>query len=123
MICPYCGNNAVLVGGKSIYPHRSDLYRKWFYLCQPCDAYVGCHPNKAPLGRLANRQLRIAKMQAHSVFDPLWKEGQMTRTQAYKWLSEKMKIPVNETHIGLFDIGQCLQVEQIVKDENARKRY
>ena len=114
--CPYCDNDAVFVKGSKIYPHRPDLYGKKFYLCSPCDAYVGCHSDGKPLGRLANRQLRKAKMQAHAVFDPLWKDGPLSRTEAYRWLSKAMGLHPDETHIGMFDVGQCLKVEQLVKE-------
>lgn len=115
LICPYCGNPSAVVRGNVIYPHRRDLWGKVFYQCAPCDAYVGTHRDGKPLGRLANRQLRIAKMQAHSVFDALWKDGTMTRSKAYAWLSKAMGLPADQTHIGMFDVGQCLRVEQLVK--------
>ena len=106
--CPYCGKEAKLVFGSTIYPHRKDLFGKRFYLCQPCDAYVGCHPDTAkPLGRLANAQLRKEKMKAHAAFDPLWRRGDMTRTEAYKWLAEELKIAPQNCHIGMFDVGMC----------------
>lgn len=41
--CDYCGNDAMLVSGRAIYPHRPDLFRLNFWQCAPCDAYVGCH--------------------------------------------------------------------------------
>lgn len=82
-----------------------------YYLCEPCDAYVGCHPHTvSPLGRLANAQLRGAKQWAHAVFDPMWQSKRMTRRDAYLWLSKQMGISVNECHIGLFDVDQCRSV-------------
>lgn len=111
MKCDYCGENAEKVSGKEIYPHRPDLFHKVFYRCEPCDAYVGCHPGgDNPLGRLANSELRAAKMRAHRWFDPIWRNGSMTRKEAYKSLSEHMGIPAAECHIGMFDIEQCKQV-------------
>lgn len=61
---------------------------KQFYLCAPCDAYVGCHQGttNAP-GRLANTELRAAKMAAHAAFDPLWQSGAKKRGAAYAWLA------------------------------------
>jgi len=59
IICNYCGNNAEMVSGDAIYPHRPDLYHRKFYRCQPCGAYVGCHEGTdKPLGRLANAELQ-----------------------------------------------------------------
>lgn len=109
--CPYCNASAFLVTGREIYPHRSDLYEKYYYRCKPCNAFVGCHPGtKRPLGRLANTDLRHAKMAAHAAFDPLWKQRAMTRRQAYAWLAETLDIPANQCHIGLFDLVLCARV-------------
>jgi len=116
VICPYCNSEAVLVTGAVIYPHRTDLYNKYFYRCEPCEAYVGCHLNtQVPLGRLANAELRKAKLEAHNAFDPLWKSRKLTRTAAYAWLAEKLGIKVADCHIGMFDIPTCLLVVQICK--------
>lgn len=123
--CPYCHADAVLVGGSAIYPHRPDLFHKYFWACWPCDAYVGCHPRghhgredgTHPLGRLANTDLRKAKQRAHEAFDPLWKGGNgMTRREAYKWLAARLGISFNNCHIGMFDEATCLAVELICKE-------
>lgn len=120
--CDYCGQPAQLVGGDAIYPHRPDLFRKKFWSCARCDAYVGCHPKAGkngrgglgdgtvPLGRLADRQLRRAKSSAHTLFDPIWKSGQMPRKKAYAWLAEKMGIATTDCHIGMFNVDQCNEV-------------
>lgn len=108
MICSYCNNEAELVSGDTIYPHRPDLHHLRFWQCAPCDAYVGCHKGtERPLGRLANTELRQAKMAAHAVFDPLWKSGPMTRNTAYQWLSDQLGIPRADCHIGMFDLDRC----------------
>jgi hypothetical protein len=86
------------------------------WACRPCDAWVGTHknsPEHKPLGRLANAELRKAKMAAHAVFDPLWKSGRMSRKEAYSMLSEKMSIPKDQAHIGMFDVDQCKAVVNI----------
>lgn len=115
VVCPYCGSGADLVSGQSVYPHRSDLFHKWFYMCSPCDARVGCHPkSKRPLGRLANSELRRWKMKAHAAFDPLWKSKKMSRKEAYSWLSDRLGIHPDETHIGMFDVEMCKKVIKAV---------
>jgi len=109
--CDYCGNQAKLVTGKVIYPHRPDLFKKQFYFCDECDAFVGCHegtPN--PLGRLANAELRKAKMSAHAAFDPLWKRYGKKRGSCYVWLAEQLDIPISSCHIGMFDVDTCKKV-------------
>ncbi|WP_218065758.1 zinc-finger-containing protein [Escherichia coli] len=114
-ICDYCGNKAALVTGRKIYPHRPDLYSLQFWHCEPCKAWVGCHKNSDahPLGRLANAELRLAKSAAHREFDPLWKSGGMTRKQAYQWLSKQLGIPVENCHIGMFDVATCQRVQAV----------
>lgn len=109
--CAYCNNPAEFVGGDVIYPHRPDLADKKFWRCEPCQAYVGCHKGtELPLGRLANAELRKAKMNAHAAFDPLWKEDGMDRSAAYTWLQEAMGLPEDECHIGMFDLDRCQEV-------------
>ena len=110
-ICPYCGDVSTLVKGDVVYPKHPHLHHKYFYLCSPCNAYVGCHPNTTvPLGRLANAELRRYKLLSHNAFDKLWKSGTYTRSNAYKLLGEKMGLVASECHIGMFTIQQCKQV-------------
>lgn len=115
--CLYCGEQAKLVKGSYIYPHRKDLAYLNFYSCKGTDekphdhAYVGTHKGTTvPLGRLADSTLRDAKQRAHRVFDRIWREGHMKRGEAYHWLSKVMKLHKNVTHIGMFTENQCEQV-------------
>ncbi len=113
-ICPYCGAASEFVGGDAIYPHRPDLAEKKFWRCAPCEAYVGCHKGTPePLGSLANAELRKVRTQAHAAFDPLW-DMQLTevgpvmkRKEAYAWLARELGIPVEECHIGMFNVELC----------------
>lgn len=123
VVCDYCGNEARMVGGLEIYPHRRDLAILKFYLCDPCDAYVGTHRNTnppQPLGRLANAELRKAKKAAHAAFDPLWRSGRMNRHQAYKHLAQLMELPPKDAHIGMFTIEQCHRVVALIQTEQAQ---
>ena len=114
VICDYCKQPARLVTGKELYPHRPDLFIKYFYVCRPCSAHVGCHNDSAsPLGRLANSELRRAKSLAHAAFDPLWKNGRMKRQQAYKWLAAQIGVEKSECHIGMFDVHVCHKVVSV----------
>lgn len=120
--CDYCGNQAELVTGEKIYPHRPDLYHKSFWYCDKghAPAYVGCHANSknnAPLGRLADGLLRRLKGRAHEAFDWLWQDNHMSRKDAYGWLAEKMGIPVAACHIGMFSPEQCRQCIDICMNE------
>lgn len=121
-LCPYCGNKSKLFHGDVLYFGRRDLHDKLFYVCVPCDAYVGCHAGTTkPLGRLANKALRKAKQQAHAVFDPMWQTKMQreslrkkdARGAAYKWLADQMGIERQQCHIGMFDEAQCQKVIEI----------
>ena len=117
--CPYCNNPTQYVDSKVVYKKSYGM----IYYCAPCYAWVGVHygTNKA-LGRLAKVNLREWKQKAHKYFDPLWQKKMeqgyskiKARHKAYAWLAEQMGLPIEETHIGMFDVEQCKQVVEICK--------
>jgi hypothetical protein len=122
-VCPYCGHFADLVTGKVIYPHRPDLANKRAYRCDPCDAHVGCHPGTiVPLGRLANAELRAAKMSVHEVFDKHWMPRRPRgkyRGQCYVRLAAEMGIDAKDCHIGHFTVEQCKQAVELINQWRA----
>ena len=116
VLCPYCGNPAALVTGNELYPHRPDLYYKRSWVCEPCDAYVGCHkmsnhPNgksgTTPLGSLAKRPLRELRTKCHKLFDPMWRSGRFSRGHAYKALAKRLNIKPQDCHFSWFNDEQC----------------
>ena len=115
MECPYCPGLATITTGKVIYPHSPDLFQKPFWRCGDCGAYVGCHPGTyTPLGSLANKETRQARLQAHAVFDARWKFGSnMTRKEAYTWLAAELGLHVDQCHIGMFDLATCKRVMKL----------
>jgi len=60
----------------------------------------------------SNKPTRDARKKAHSVFDKLWKTKE-ERTLVYKWLSEKLGIPIKDCHIKQFDIKTCNKVIEL----------
>lgn len=64
---------------------------------------------------LADRETLDARQAAHAAFDPIWKSGAMSRSAAYRWLSEQTGIPVKQCHMALMDRGQALRVVEICK--------
>ena len=111
--CNLCGSTVEFVCNAEIYGRA---YGRWPYawLCRACGAYVGTHPHTdRPLGLLADAATRTARKEAHAAFDPLWKEGALSRNQAYKWLAEQLGIAKERCHIGEFDVETCAQVVQL----------
>lgn len=116
VFCDYCGRRAEYVDSKVVYGKSYGM----IYLCRSCMAYVGVHKGtNKPLGRLANAELRHWKKRAHAAFDPVWQYGifRHRRNDAYAWLAQKMHLPVEQTHIGMFDVAQCRQVIDIINHE------
>lgn len=110
VICDYCHQPAHLRTGDQVHPHRPDLTYLFFWVCDKCDARVGCHknsPSHHPLGRLSSAKLRGWKSKAHLAFDRLWQSPSMSRTQAYQWLAEVMNKDIKEAHIGRFNVMEC----------------
>lgn len=107
-VCPYCKQRTEYVDSAVIYSGNS---YGMIYYCKPCDAYCGVHKgtDKA-LGRLANKELRHWKKEAHKHFDLLWKDGHMTRKEAYRRLGNYLLIPEQYCHIGMFSVFTCQAV-------------
>lgn len=113
-ICEVHKTKGILVGGEVVYPHRTDLFDKKFWICtiKTCNARCGEHAAKG--GFMAAKETRDARMAAHAAFDSLWKEGSSKRFRsrggAYQWLSEVMKMHQNDCHIGFMTAEKCRQV-------------
>ncbi len=115
-LCIECGGTAEIVGGETIYPHRPDLYDKRFWLCT-CGAYCGCHGvTTRPLGNPCGPETRRARMAAHAAFDPIWRRKEMGRREAYTWLSQRMGLEFERTHIGMFTKEQAHEVVRHCRD-------
>jgi len=125
-ICPYSNCETKLVSGDVIYAHivndipRPKFLDKMFYVCiRDPDHYVGTYnDNLRSLGRLADAELRRCKHQGIKIFDPMWKEKKVFKYQkvTYKWLGDKMEIPVEYTHFGMFTEDQCKAAIGFCKD-------
>jgi hypothetical protein len=112
MKCPYCGKTARFISSKNFYGKDFGMN---IYSCIPCDAYVGTHGDTTkPLGTMANHTLRELRKICHSTFDPYWKHEGMTRTEAYKWLQQRMDLPAEQAHIAMFDTTQCYKLIKII---------
>lgn len=117
-VCPYCKQETELVESTQVY---GGDYGTMMYVCWDCGAHVGCHKGTIEAkGRLANKDLRQLKKQAHEYFDELWKSKKMGRNQAYKWLSKQLSIPAEYTHIGMFGKETCRKVIELCKNQNQK---
>jgi len=117
VICSYCKKPAKLVTGKDLFPNYRGGDNKYYWHCKTCAAWIGCYDKsdfynqdgKTPMGTLARVELRSIRTELHKLFDILWKSDHMMRGEAYMWLAKKMKLTVDECHIGMFDYPQCCE--------------
>ncbi len=87
-----------LVSGSVIYPHRQDLFHLTFYRCPFCKQYIGCHPNSIrPLGCIPTQEMKKARIIIHSLIDPIWKSGKITRGKLYRLIANELGIKTYHT--------------------------
>jgi len=67
----------------------------------------------------ATKEVRDARKRAHAAFDPLWKDGDISRGTLYKQLASFMGLTNDRCHIGYFDEAQCDRVIEFVGEFNA----
>jgi hypothetical protein len=84
-----------MVSGNIVYPHSYKLAHKRFWQCVSCKNFVGCHENARqnklrPLGVIANKELKQARIRIHEAIDPLWREGKIKRGEIYAMLSKEL---------------------------------
>lgn len=119
--CPYCQGAVVLTENRAIY---GKPFGRWpyAYWCQPCDAYVGLHPNTiSPLGTLANARLRSLRKIHKAVFIALLDAGRFkSRGHAYSWLAKVLAIPNKDCHWGHFDEATCEAAGALCRGELER---
>jgi hypothetical protein len=115
-MCSHCNRVARFTNNQEVLQKP---YGAWPYiwLCDRCGAYVSCHPGtRRPKGTLADRKTRAARVRAHQVFDPFWRDGRQTRAEAYAWLAEKLGLTSAQAHIGRLTLAQCNQVIQLCEE-------
>ncbi len=110
--CPYCGGVAVLREASYVYGDNAES--KHLYVCQhypECNSYVSVHDGTLiPRGTLANGDLRHKRIEAHHIFDRIWKSGILTKKNAYRWIQDKFQMTEQQAHIGYFSEYMCDQL-------------
>lgn len=87
-ICPKCGNEAMTVG--SAFGPKHVCCDLWSYDGRP----------------LVNGATHRARIAAHDFFDLLWKEGHVSRTEAYALLAREMSMRRDECHFANMSYDQ-----------------
>lgn len=120
--CPHCGAAMILRPASEIY-HDAKSDRK-LYVCHnypACNTYVAAHPNTdKPMGVPANGDLRNLRIQAHRKFDLIWKNGIMTRGEAYRWFADSFGLSLRDAHIGMCSEYRCRELIRLCNEVLAR---
>lgn len=118
MRCPYCGGSVILKSADGIYKNNKD--GAMLYVCShypECDTYVRVRPGtRIPMGTMADGKLRTLRIATHRQFDKLYKQGFMTRKEAYMWLAHIIDAPLSQAHIGYLSEYYC----NVVMQESAK---
>lgn len=67
------------------------------------------------MGIPADARTRGLRIEAHEVFDRIWKTKKLSRKKAYSWMIEKMGIPPEKAHISMFTAEECRHLEREVR--------
>ena len=71
---------------------------------------------KSMAKHLQDDDLKVLRGRTHEVFDVLWKDEYMTRSEAYRWLRKELGLAKAECHIALFDREECYLTINLVND-------
>lgn len=112
--CPACGSKAYLRPASVVYGDKAPDPDAKYYVCgryPACDCYVAAHrKTMLPMGTLADKALRKKRHDAHVALDSLWKNGVMSRKEAYRLLQLSMGLPAEDAHIAKFSAARCDEV-------------
>lgn len=110
----HCGAVARRVDRSVVYGESSMWGGGDLYVCShypECDSYVSADRiTGKPLGTLAGKELRRLRIRTHELFDQLWKQGLMTRDDAYRWIGDRYGLPRGYVHIAMFSEYMCRSV-------------
>ena len=100
--CPKCDETPVRSNTR--YGPRLDCCGLWAW---------GDHP-------LADAATHAARRAAHDAFDPIWREGLLSRTAAYRELAKQMQLSASDCHMKLMTASQAQRVVCVAAKMRAR---
>lgn len=107
--------------GADMQIRSSSKYPKPFYGCSrfpECRGSHGAYIDGRPMGIPANKETKLARIQAHKVFDVIWKDELVkSRRAAYSWMGTRMGLNKMQCHISMFDKDMCEKLIALVKED------
>nr|WP_157196590.1 zinc-finger-containing protein [Methylobacterium sp. 88A] len=106
LLCPHCGQPATQL--VTIHGIRNR--------CLPCGLWSrGNKPLRDETSHRAMRARIVARRNAHTTLDLLWKEGLMDRETAYERLAQELGIERGACHMSKMDVETARRVPPAVK--------
>lgn len=106
------------IHGTILYSQSTKFGMRYACAVEGCTVVGWDGPTSTP----ADQETRDARLVAHVAFDGLWRRPDqlMPRSEAYRRLSEFMKLPSDMAHIGMFDKADCKRVTEFLASELLR---
>ena len=92
------------------------------YVCPCCGGSLIARPDGKPMGVPGTQETRRWRRRAHTVFDRLWRTGDVTRSSAQRWLARELGIPRRQCHFSSMESETLEQVVRICNDLQEGKR-
>lgn len=115
----FCGAPSIYHADTIEYYNGKDYGHRWICSRFPvCRGSVGAHPDGKPLGSIADPETKKARMQVHSLIDPLWQKEptgrarRHKRASVYRWLARLLHI--EEYHTGNLTAQQCRELVLLI---------
>ena len=106
--CPECGARMII---------KNMGERKKLICPKGCGAVLTHPGTDIPLGKIADRETRIARIKAHEAFDKMWLKMCWSRSYAYEWLAKQMGLTQEECHIAMLTKDQCDRVIELAEEQ------
>ena len=104
-ICPRCGKPAT---------RRTGPYGPWHECCG-LRAWGD--------DQIVDKATNIARARAHNTFDRLWRDGMMSRGEAYLELARQMKMTTNQCHFSMMTHDQAVRANNCATEIMFRLKH
>lgn len=112
--CPKCKQQVEIITEMRLYNRVHDGSK--YIGCYECNLYVKLDKRTGkPLGYMADRKTRLARKEAHKYLDKVWRDGILTRDEAYQYLRDNLHKSRSEGHIAKLNKTECDILIKVLK--------
>lgn len=100
--------------GHILYPASPAVWKKVFLVCPVC----GSHAADLPGATIPTAELRLARQMIHSVIDPIWASGIVSRSELYALLSQRLGYEYHTSQVRTMDEAERIyELAHRIRDE------